>query len=200
MYEDRPNKTGIIMMGIFSIIVACITGSFLTINTLIEKDVFSINLTSPLISFQNESSDTATPIDVVAPNAPNNSVATSSLLSVQTPDNPTCQNHSSGYCGLAMTVSWSSIDADSDYYIYLFGHGTYYDPEIWWVAGSGIPINKSSGTWTITDGAYGNSGDSLSVFACLTKTKYSFTNSPKFEFKEYPDCEFYSEEIFFIPQ
>ncbi len=124
----------------------------------------------------------------------------SSSLTVQLPSDLSCQQHSSGFCGLTTNISWSNIDSNSGYYLYTIGHGLNYQPEMWWVAGTGIPINKSSGSWTINDGAYGHIGDSLGVFACLTKTRYSFTGVNEIKFTELPDCEVSSTEVYFQPK
>ncbi|NOH03665.1 MAG: hypothetical protein HND47_17745 [Chloroflexi bacterium] len=124
----------------------------------------------------------------------------STPLSVQLPNNLSCQQHSSGYCGLTMTVTWTNIDANSEYYIYAIGHGLHYQPEMWWVAGNGFPVSTPNGSQVITDGAYGNSGDSLGVFVCLTKTKYSFDGKKEILFYDKPSCEMYSQEVYFQPK
>jgi len=132
----------------------------------------------------------------------NNPVISSSsnTLSVQLPNDLSCLQHSSGYCGLTMTVSWSNIESNNGYYIYTVGHGLNYQPEMWWIAGTGVSINTSTGNRVITDGAYGNPRDSLGVFACLTKTKYDFNGRKEILLYEKPDCDMYSTEVYFQPK
>jgi len=129
-----------------------------------------------------------------------NPLSFTSTISVQLPNDLTCQNHSSGYCGITVSVSWINIDPNGRYFIYAIGHGLYYRPEMWWIAGNGFSVNTTSGNMTITDGAYGNSGDSLGVFVCLTRTKYSFEGKKEILFYEKPSCEIYSQEVYFQPK
>jgi hypothetical protein len=127
-------------------------------------------------------------------------VALPASISVELPGDLTCQQHSSGYCGLSMKVTWSGVNDSVGYYLYTIGHGLNYQPEIWWVAGNGIPITTNSGQWTINDSAYGHRGDSLGVFACLTKQKYRFDGVGEIKFPERPLCEIYSKELIFQPK
>lgn len=129
-----------------------------------------------------------------------NIASSDSSLSVRLPNDLSCLQHSSGFCGLSITLSWANIDTNSNYYIYAIGHGLNYQPEMWWVAGNGFPISTSTGSWIINDGAYGNPGDSLGVFACLTKTKYDFNGKKEILFYEKPSCEMYSTEVYFQPK
>ncbi len=128
-----------------------------------------------------------------------NSNGDTPAISVKLPESLSCQHNASGYCGLEMTVTWSNIDPASGYYIYTIGHGVFYQPEIWWVAGNGFAVKTSSGEKVITDSAYGESGQDLGVFVCLTKTQYTVDVNGT-EFNERPHCEVYSSEISFQPK
>jgi hypothetical protein len=93
-----------------------------------------------------------------------------------------------------MSIRWENIQKYSDYYIYSVGYSRYY-PNPYWIAGTGIKGTNSSGSSTITDGAYGNAGDGRSVFACLTKAVYDFSKQPAFEFSQAPPCDETSDWI-----
>jgi hypothetical protein len=121
-------------------------------------------------------------------------------LSVQLPGDLSCQRLLNGYCDLDMTVSWSNLDPNGGYYIYTIGHGLYYQPEEWWIAGNGVPVTTSSGVQIVNDGAYGSQGESLGVFACLTRERYVFDDIGGIEFYERPHCELYSTEVTFQPK
>lgn len=183
--SNQNDRTAIIK-GVFVLLAACITGSFLIINTLIAQGFI---ISGPGLKV----GDSPTQFIQQVP------ISSSPPIEVTIPANPICQPHISGYCGVDITVTWSDINPNEKYYIYTIGHGLYYEPELWWVAGSGIPISSSSGQATITDGAYGNVNDMIGVFACLTKTKYAFDNVDEITFLGRPPCQLYSLEVSFAP-
>jgi hypothetical protein len=180
------------ILGVIGLVSGIIFGTSIVQNTMSE------NRTSEVEDIAPSSNDSEPMITTAIKST--DLPSSNNLISVQLPTDLTCKQHSSGYCGLTMTVSWSNIDPNRDYYIYTIGHGLYYQPEMWWVAGNGVPINNSSGSWKITDGAYGNPGDTLGVFACLTTNRYSFSAAEEILFDEIPKCEMYSEEIYFQPE
>lgn len=106
-----------------------------------------------------------------------------------------CFTHSSGYCGLNMHVRWQNIVQDSGL-IYIIGHAPFYNPPLWWVAGNAIIPSESNGQYLSTNGAYGNPGDSLEVFVCLTTATYS----PGDEFFSRPQCLLSSASLPFSPR
>ena len=180
-----------------SIIGAIIAGVFLLISTgVINFSSPSTNIPTQTSAPQSDTVNLSVPTQASEPQA--NSVNLP-LVSVQLPSD-NCQNHLSGYCGLDTIVEWSNIDIGEGYYIYTIGHGLYYQPELWWIAGNGVPITKSSGQSIISDSAYGNSRDSLGIFACLTTQKYSFDEVSEITFLERPICNSYSSEITFQPK
>lgn len=140
------------------------------------------------------------PAPVIQPTINSDSSIPTKSIAVQLPSGISCQSHNSGYCGIVVSVSWTNIDPKGGYFIYAIGHGLYYQPEMWWIAGNGFPVSTSNGSQVITDGAYGNSGDSLGVFVCLTKTRYSFDGKKEILFYEKPSCEMYSQELYFQPK
>jgi hypothetical protein len=182
----NPHERAAVIGGVFALLAACIGGIFIIINTLIAEGFI---ISGP--KFQVGESPTEI---IVQPSTSN-----TNPIDVRLPDTLTCQLHISGYCGLSITVNWKNINQNENYYIYAIGHGLYYEPELWWVSGSGIPITSESGQATITDGAYGNANDLIGIFACLTKTKHTFDNVDEITFLGRPPCELYSPEVTFTP-
>jgi hypothetical protein len=101
-----------------------------------------------------------------------------------------CYYHNSGYCGLDMMIEWRNVPPNSGT-IYTIGHAPYYDRPLWWVAGAGVAPDSSEGTFINDIGAYGNPGDSLVVFACLSRIEYTWGT----EFTSRPQCDAYSEDV-----
>lgn len=109
-----------------------------------------------------------------------------------------CKYHNTGYCGLETQVTWSDIDSRNGR-IYVIGYNPYYGPNnqpLWWIAGTGVTPEISTGMAIITDGAFGKPGDPVSIFACQMQGEYLFSESiTKHEFSERPNCIFSSEPI-----
>ena len=191
MIQEQPSKTWIVVIVAIISATGLICAAIIGLGTPFAErwaDEY-YPLSTPTIERESTSDTSETQSNTSSPS-----------ITVQLPSDISCQQHSSGYCGVSMTISWSNIDTDSNYYIYTIGHGLNYQPEMWWVAGNGIPINTSMGNWVINDSAYGNSGDSLGVFTCLTKTKYDFNGKKEILFYEKPDCDLYSTEVYFQPK
>ncbi len=105
-----------------------------------------------------------------------------------------CYTHPSGYCGLDIRVEWENVQPNSGL-IYTIGYAPYYNPPLWWIAGVGIEAIGSS-QYVNDNGAYGNPGDDLFVYACLTTQDYNSGD----EFYAPPFCDVTSEMVSIEPK
>lgn len=125
------------------------------------------------------------------------SSSTQTQLSL-TPTGEICRLHDSGYCGLEIEVSWVGADLTNGR-IYVVGYASNYGPNngpLWWIAGTGVVPKASTGSEVVTDGAFGNPGDRIDIFACQTREEYLFSPAiTKHEFSAKPDCIFTSDSI-----